>query len=415
MSPEQTSPAPAGFNHDLVTLIITTSPTPSAPSTELIESVLRSFGVYCPPLLKCRVILAIDTYDHITEQARLKKGVVTPEFAKQFDLYKENAKNLLLREYAPLPAGESHELVVSSAEAEFGSNSFVYLKQNNSVPYTITQTQDKRVTFIEPQQRLGFGLAVRSALRLTETPYVWVHQHDWAMVADIPFGPLLELMREADASEAQSLEDVEFEEKPKQPKLAPIKYICLPSVRMLNYATSDHVLPFHALRNLTNKLKQNFIPLSSSPLPNITDGTTAGNETKTASIPLTPLFLWHDKPHLASTEHYLQRVFPNRMAMLRGAFIEDTVGHRARSQMKEGNWKKWACWLYYPDDGKKLCLRHLKGRTFRGTEVELAKKMEWLQLKSSVSEPEPEETELEETEPEIELEETEPGETELQN
>jgi hypothetical protein len=59
-------------------------------------------------------------------------------------------------------------------------------------------------------------------------------------------------------------------------------------------------------------------------------------------------------------------VFPTRLAMRRGEFIEDKIGQRARAQMKEGQWAKWATWLYYPDDGDLLCLRHLMGRTWRG-------------------------------------------------
>lgn len=39
----------------------------------------------------------------------------------------------------------------------------------------------------------------------------------------------------------------------------------------------------------------------------------------------------------------------------------------------EMQWAKWATWLYYPEDGKKVCLRHLKGRTWKGAEREAEK------------------------------------------
>lgn len=42
-------------------------------------------------------------------------------------------------------------------------------------------------------------------------------------------------------------------------------------------------------------------------------------------------------------------------------------------------WTKWATWLYYPDEGKELCLRHLKGRTWRGTEGEAGNIAMWRQ------------------------------------
>jgi hypothetical protein len=89
---------------------------------------------------------------------------------------------------------------------------------------------------------------------------------------------------------------------------------------MRSYAVSADVIRFPVLRELTCSLKRDFIPASQ---PDI-------------KIPLTPLFFWHDKPHIASTAHYLARVFPTRLAMLRGDFIEDKIGQRARAQMKEG-------------------------------------------------------------------------------
>lgn len=337
MAKPPTSTSPEGSRSpaaDLLTVIITTSVTPSAPSTELVEAVLQSFHRHSPVLASCRVIVTFDGYDQITARARLKKGQVAPEQAANFDLYKANVKALVLGEHYPgqMPTGFS----CWKGEAEYGSPRIA----TNSVSFEASQTHDKRVTFIEPARRLGFGLAVRTALRMTATPYVFVAQHDWALVADIPVESMLHIM---EASEA----DAE----------APVKYVCLPAVRMLSYASQADVRDFPALRHLTATLRRDFVP----PPP------------QGQKVPLTPLFFWHDKPHICSTAHYLATVFPSRLAMLRGDFIEDKIGQRARAQMKEGMWAKWACWLYYPDDGKQLCLRHLQGRTWRGAEAEADK------------------------------------------
>lgn len=177
---------------------------------------------------------------------------------------------------------------------------------------------------------------------MTETSHVWINQHDWALEAYIPIGSILGVMK---ASESDAT-------------APPVKYICLPAIRMLSYAMSADVIQFPVLKELTSQLKRDFVPVSQ---PEV-------------KIPLTPLFFWHDKPHVASTAHYLARVFPSRLAMMRGDFIEDKIGQRARTQMKEGIWSKWACWLYYPDDGKQLCLRHLQGRTRLGAEAEVRKR-----------------------------------------
>lgn len=313
-----------------LTVIITTSPVPTAPSTELITAVLDSYKENCPYLLTCHVIMVFDTYDQITDKARLKKGQVTADLGQAYGEYKDNVKAVVIGRFCKAPT----DVVVSDedSEAEYGSDG----RCTNVVHFRTSRTHDQRVTFVEPAQRLGFGLAVRTAIRLAATPYVWIQQHDWALIADIPIGPILQIMRGS-----ESKPDV------------PVKYVCLPSIRMLGYANSDDVTRFQALRDLTSTLNRTF-PTTS----------------QLQGIPLTPLFFWHDKPHIASTSHYLNVVFPSSLSMQRGSFIEDSTGQIARTQMKEGNWQKWACWLYYPEDGKKLCLRHLQGRLYKGSELE---------------------------------------------
>jgi hypothetical protein len=352
---EVTAPdsGPASPISSLLTVMITTSPTPSAPTTDLISSIIESFQLHCPDLAKVSVIVTFDTYDHIGPKNRLKKGTVTEEGARIFDQYKANVKKLVLASYAP--SSSPRVFTTSTGQAEYG------LKEQPvyTVPFTITQTTDGQVTFIEPTQRLGFGLSVRTALRIAATPYVWVHQHDWTLISDIPLSSLLTIMTSSTPTSSSSA-DTERETTPPPP---PVQYVCFPSVRMLRYHVSDHVTHFPALRALTKQLKRDFVtPSPSGP---------------SETVCLTPLFFWHDKPHLASRAHYLERIFPGRLAIGRGEFIEDRVGQRARDQMKTGVWERWGCWLYYPDDGRKLVVRHLNGRIWRGAEGD-AKRREML-------------------------------------
>lgn len=330
---------PGSNESSLLTVIITTSPTPSIPSTQLVSSVLRSFKRHCTALLTARVIVVFDTFEHVTIRSRLKKGQATAKVAENYSDYIENVKELIITKYAPHgdknPASEPGATALREWQdrAEFGLEN-----PRNEVSLAITQTADQQVTFIEPAARLGFGLAVRAALRICGTPYVWVQQHDWALAADIPLAPLLDVMASSDADEA-----------------APVKYVSFPSERMRSYAVSACVNDYPALRELTASLKRDFTPPSQ---PDV-------------KVPLTPLFFWFDKPHLASTEHYLARVFPSRLAMRRGEFIEDKIGQRARHNMKEGQWHRWACWLYYADEAKVPYLRHLHGRTWDGVDGKL--------------------------------------------
>lgn len=319
---------------DLLTLVITTSPTPSAPSTELLSGVLDSFRTHCDVLLRCSVIVVFDTYEQLTETARLKKGHVTSETADKYDAYKENVKKQFLKVFAK-DAADTTGLIETTDEAEYGSPGSPLLA--TPVPFVLSSTADGSVRFIEAQgRRLGFGLGVRSALRAVQTPYVWIHQHDWRLIYDIPVASLLGAMQASKVDESK-----------------PIKYICLPSGRRSSYATSEQVVPYPELRKVSLELTGEYAAGPSQP-----------------ALPLTPMFFWHDKPHVAATAHYLARVFPTRLAMMRGAFIEDTIGQKARNQMKQGQWRKWATWLYNPDQGMSSCLRHLHGRTWRGEEEE---------------------------------------------
>ncbi|KAH7363347.1 alcohol dehydrogenase [Plectosphaerella cucumerina] len=315
--------AEAKATSDLITLIVTTSPTPSAPSTDLLSTVFRSLEPNCPALLDCPVIVVFDSYDHVVSRARLKKGQVTAEGAKAYEEYKENVKALVRRTFG---IRSDAPFVTTEASAEFGSPKTI------PVPLAVSSSPDGRLRFIECTERLGFGLAVRSALRIATTPFVWVHQHDWKLDCAIPLREILEEMMRA----SQREEDAEEAE-------APIEYVCLPSPRMLNYSTSMDVEMFPRLKALTAKLERR------------------------EGVPLTPLYFWHDKPHICRREHYLARVFPSRLAISRGMFIEDSIGHRARDQMKEGIWAKWATWLYVPGDGA----QSMSGSALSGVHDEL--------------------------------------------
>ncbi|KAI8277749.1 hypothetical protein K4K56_000528 [Colletotrichum sp. SAR 10_98] len=179
----------------------------------------KSVRQHCADLLSCRIIVVFDTYDRIGPVSRLKKGVVTEEGAQQYDAYRKNVKTLVLGTYGH---SSNVELAQEQGEAEYGFDGRAAL---NLTPFTVNSTKDDKVAFVEPAERLGFGLAVRTALRITTTPYVWVHQHDWTLVADIPIAPVLDIMKATDEDEE-----------------APVKYICLASVRMLD-ELMDRVAP----------------------------------------------------------------------------------------------------------------------------------------------------------------------------
>ena len=245
--------------------------------------------------------MVFDGYDRVVSEARLKKGCVTTEQAENYSLYKENIKKFMVEQYKT--ANDTVEWEQCDGHIQYGIADYdSQFNDQNAVGYTISQPFGKRLTFIEAHRRMGFGLAIRTAICMADD-YVWVQQHDWILTSPIPLNALLNIMQSS-----------------KSDPIAPVNYVCLPAVRTLKYAISAEVIRFPALRKLTSELKGDYSPEG---FPEI-------------KIPLTPLFSWHDKPHIASSEHYEARVFPSRLAMMRGDFIEDKIGQRAKAQMKEG-------------------------------------------------------------------------------
>ena len=124
---------------DAVTAIITTSPAPSHPSTELIKGVLDSIAKHAPSLASCRTIIVCDGIKQVPES-----GKVNFRAAK-----------------------------VDQAGAQAYSG-FKTALRKDAVSAEI----------LELEQNHGFGYAVRAALQMVTTPLVCVLQHDRVLLRD---------------------------------------------------------------------------------------------------------------------------------------------------------------------------------------------------------------------------------------
>ncbi|KAK4942499.1 hypothetical protein LTR10_017795 [Elasticomyces elasticus] len=155
-----------------LTIILTTSPTPSIPSTELICGVLESL----PPTLA--LIPLIITFDGFTIcqnenyiDGRLKRGQIPARMAEAYPDYIHNVKRLFTQD----------ELQPST---DVRTDALVF-KSHSS----------RDVTFIQHQRHQGFALSVKSALRYCTTPLVMVLQHDWVFEILPPISQLLQILR----------------------------------------------------------------------------------------------------------------------------------------------------------------------------------------------------------------------------
>ncbi|ORY86079.1 hypothetical protein BCR37DRAFT_390877 [Protomyces lactucae-debilis] len=155
------------------TVILTTSPIPSCPSTELLEESLHSL----PAVLKqANLVIVFDTPSRLAEQSRLKKGWVAPEIANVYPEYISRVKNL----FGPVGTG--------------------WFEHKASVSRPQDEQFKSRVVFLQPDRRMGFGWAVHLALKFVATPLVLVLQHDWIFRCCLDsMGDLIDIMLQESA------------------------------------------------------------------------------------------------------------------------------------------------------------------------------------------------------------------------
>ncbi len=290
-----------------LTIILTTSPTPSAPSTELVSSVLSSLP---RSLYKLDLIISFDGFTISRKiQGRLKKGQIPQSMADAYPLYIENIKSLF-------------NTAISSERFDGGMHTFVSEAPNPTVMH------GGHVTFIRHKYRQGFGFSVKAALEYCKSTNVLVMQHDWIFVPPIP--PLFDLLN------LMTQED----------EINYITFIARQTVGYIQSTGKNHNRKT-AVFDASLKLR------SDRPYRN----------------DLIACLHFLDRPHLCSVPLY-RKIFTSKVVR-RGDFIEDTMGCQYLSSIVSTNsdedsvqeWLKFGCWLYYPRNGTEIAIRHLSGRT----------------------------------------------------
>lgn len=286
---------------DLLTIILTTSPIPSSPSPALVKGTLSSLPL-C--LFRSPLIITFDNYRvHNAEQCRLKKGLVTEGLANSYPKYVENVKGLFLH---------------STVEVE-EADAFM------------SKATDSNTVFLRLKKRMGFASCIQIALKHVRSKYVLILQHDWLFT--LPHPPMATLLS---ILEAEGV-------------MGDVKYIGFISRMSLNYETSKGN-SHHNYRHVINASRRS-------------------RKGRTLEKDLIACLHWFDRPHLASVETY--RALFETGILKRGDFIEDTFGTQYLSNITKASslscaynaWKRWSAWLYCPNNGATVGVRHASGRT----------------------------------------------------
>lgn len=292
---------------DLLTVIITTSPVPSAPSTEFISSVLDSFP---SSLHKLNLIISFDGFTISSDdRGRLKKGQIPQSMAETYPPYIENVKSMF-------------NTTVTPEHFDDKTNAFISEAHNTS------GIHGGHVTFIRHKCRQGFGFSVKIALEYCRTAHVLLMQHDWKFVSTIP--PISDLLNIMIAEDE-------------------VNYITFIARLTVGYKKSTG--KYH--NQQTAVFEASLQMRSNRPHPN----------------DLLACLHFFDRPHLCSVSLY-RKIFSMNV-IRQGDFIEDTLGCQYLSSIVSApssgesvqKWLTFGCWIYYPGDGTEVAIRHLSGRT----------------------------------------------------
>jgi len=144
--------ASAASGHRM-SVLVTTSPVPSNPSTMMLEAVLGSFGRVAG-LAECPLVIVCDGFN-LCAKSTWKAGRVTEDAAARYEEYLCNLEGLL--DSGALPRG---------------------------------------TRLVHMDGRNGQALALQAGLRYVETPYVLVHQHDLEFTLDFGLGRVLDVLED---------------------------------------------------------------------------------------------------------------------------------------------------------------------------------------------------------------------------
>lgn len=346
---------------DLLTIIVTTSPVKSNPSTELLEKVFETFKKCGDNFAyKCRKIIVCDgcrqrdectTKKHTSDKQSMRNGIVTADQNHNYLNFKRNLKRL---------CQEFDESTISS-------------------PFCHTSVHELGV-------RQGYGFALRRALReYITTPYVIVIQHDRTFMRPTPIAETIRAMwynsniKYVGMSMRSNLMMRDhfigqyggsYSDEMLQCILRPPELLLdakrfgpnSESTQNIDYGPKGRKLHGNLLALAeTYKGSHQFIDnvewLKASKIP----------EDK-CQLSLTPTLFWYDNVHICETNHYRDFVFdPQYRMVARGGFVEDKLSQTIKKTverlgLKEGH-SRFGCFLL--DDHSGIFFTgHLDGGTY---------------------------------------------------
>ena len=364
----------------LLTIIVTTSPIRSNPSTEMLERTFNTFqfagsefAYDCKKVIVCDGcrVLEDDTGDNTDSDEKkdddpplitrkyanvkqtLRNGIATREQAKNYDEFKKRLHKLCT---------DSHQSIQS--------------------PFCNT-------TVVELDERHGYGFALRHALyNCVETPYVCVIQHDRTFMRPTPMKDVVLAMENREEVKYVGVSmksnmnyyDI-FSSKYGKRACAELKTMII-RPEELNIAgnmygpsgqsTAKMVEPpSEKRRQLRDTARETYKAshqniIYEEWLQSMSNR--GANQDGFHQLSLTPTLFWYDNTHIVRTEHYRDFIYNPMFKMVaRGGFVEDKLSpiikrSCERLGLKDGH-AKFGCYLLDDHSGD-VFTGHLDGGSY---------------------------------------------------
>ncbi|KAJ3057048.1 hypothetical protein HK097_001017, partial [Rhizophlyctis rosea] len=391
------SASDAAYLQSKVTVILTTSPIQSHPSTTIFEQVLSSLSLV-PGLATCDLIVTFDGWRPGADD-KPKSGRVSAETGKNYAEYTQKVTDILFNRLPaanPPPSDDPFSLLPSQTLIDgrpvtLGRIDTTGLWESDKADSPSAIPGDRLICMLDkspsnlPRMHANY-LVTTDTDRLRTGPQTSCLAHVVAAhkivssseVSACPSAPT----SSASLCYKTPLRTITFTDRMGFALCVrtALSYVRTPYVMVVQHDWQfveplDLVTILRTMELRDDEVK--YVGFVSSGVLNYAEkkGTGRGLPPSKVqdghfAIPLVRLFFWFDKNHIASTHHYRSFVY-SQNRFQRGDFIEDTFGQVQLNDCKRATpeegievHKQYATWLYYPNDGGTRHLFHLHGRKF---------------------------------------------------
>jgi len=328
----------------LLTIIVTTSPIKSNPSTEVLEKTFNTFkfGGF-EFAYKCKKVIICDGCRVLEEQqdedlktaedktGEVGKGTSVPKVSRKH----ANFKQALRRGIVTVGQAKNYESF-KSALKDICRKANVNVKNSYPSPF-----QNTRV--VELNERHGYGFALRHALRNeVSTPFVCVIQHDRTFMRTTPIEPVVQTMLDnksfikyvgMNMKSNLMYRDIYLSKYGKTACDELCKLVISPPQLALD--SCIYGPEGSSIKNMqfqSESVKRNAYALAQTYkgtvqfLSNVEMTSKSEQKSGKHQLTLTPILFWYDNTHICETAHYRDFIFnPKEKHVKRGGFVEDKL------------------------------------------------------------------------------------------